>query len=90
MTKEQIHIGAWIIWDGDTYPRPRLIIGKEGELWRVNNVYRNDMPYKPGKNDYTSYSDVMDCNLLKARFCTEDEIPKEFKIEGQLITYQIY
>lgn len=30
MTKEQIQIGQWIIWDNDTFPHPRQIVGHDG------------------------------------------------------------
>lgn len=85
MTKEQIHIGAWVIWPGDTHPHPRQILRKEKDGAYILNIRHQ------GRGPYVEYtSPTLEINLLAARLCREDEIPEQFKIEGQLITYQIY
>lgn len=88
MTKEQIQIGQWIIWDEDTYPHPRQIMKKQKSGYVLSGLRDNSSPYKKGENEYIE-NDIKGCqidSLLAARLCREDEIPEQFK----KLTYEIY
>ena len=89
MTKEQIQIGQWIIWDEDTFPHPRQIVGHDGHNWLVNGLQNHEDPYDEEFNPYiTDESDDWThvSNIKAARLCREDEIPEPFK----KLMYEIY
>lgn len=41
MKREELHEGMWIIWDGDTYPRPWQLYKENGEFY--TNANRDEL-----------------------------------------------
>lgn len=80
MKLEDVKIGAWVIWDGDTYPHPRQILRRKKDGYVLNIKHSSSRAYI--ECDKT----ILIENLKYARLCRENEIPTEFRTKEPLYT----